>query len=247
MNNDESKSMIEELVSKAVNFRIGDKILRYVSRRARKKFNKVWTGPYVIEDILGEYTVKLSNGSIVNVNDIKTIEVEMKGLDVFVNDDLLGSALSHWNLEEEKFEEQFRTAKDAWMIDWTDRNILVVKKGIDLMDLILKIFNEPCNIVTVVLNDKSIAFKAFSLFPGEWIELPRRDDVWVTRDGKSAGAEVNDLWIVLLRVESVRKIVQDWESNVENFINHAQSAKMQEKFDEEEIFKRSDELHVSGE
>ena len=46
-------------------------MLRYVQRRSRKKFKRVWTGPYRIIDAKGEFTVVLNEGTVVNVSDLK--------------------------------------------------------------------------------------------------------------------------------------------------------------------------------
>ena len=59
--------------------------------------------------------------------------------------------------------------------------------------------------------------------------MPKAEDTWVLRDGTPAGAPRNVLWVVLIESKDFAKISQDWGSNVESWINHVKSKKIQEQ------------------
>jgi hypothetical protein len=126
-----------------------DSVLVYVERRGRAKDESPWTGPLIVEEILDARTLKLSDGSEVDVSNVKKASlVECPVLK------LKGEILLDWATESKldltDFVDVFGTQgkpfsyslENPWNSSWKDRYCFILCPWQDISDVYLKILSD---------------------------------------------------------------------------------------------------------
>jgi hypothetical protein len=195
-------------------FDSGDLVLRYTPRRSRKsKSDPVWVGPIEIDEVLGDRTVKLTNGSIVNTADLKLFG---EYIPVFkISDGDIMKAMDTWNEDTDQFVDVFavktkwKTPSSPWN-SWKDRSVLILAPIDSLIDCVMKALHDFPTVAVFAVPDWKyhLAYKVLASLNADWEELDKLN-----------------VWLVRVRGAELRAVSSDWGGDVKAFLKSCATAR----------------------
>ena len=241
MNSEEARLLLAEEIPEIHKFAVDDEVLRYVNRRARHKHHKVWTGPWKIRKIIGEHTVMLDSGSIVNVNDLKIRRGGSKVCDFYLNMDYVDEAFTFWKVKELEIEDVFREQKEPWSYNWERRFILISLYDYNLQDVLVKCVHEPCVLIIHLKDVYNDDMRVLGTLEADWIELPDRTDLFIDAEGKLEKDDGVTRWFIWIDEREFDIVADNWGGNVETWLSYAARVDHRSQVSEQDIFDAKDD------
>ena len=236
LNDADATALLAEEIPEIHKFKLGDSVYRYVNRRARHKHEKVWTGPWKILRILGEHTVQLDSGSVVNVNDLKIRKAGGRIDDFYLHSTVINQAFDFWKVQHLPIEDVFREEKDPWNYDWSDKFILISIREFDFSDVMTKAIHEPCVLIMHLPDLNNDENRVIGTMEADWIELPDVANLFVNREDVMHQDDGIRRWLVWIDQKEFEIVADNWGGNVETWMSSAAQLGHRGKIDEEDIF-----------
>jgi hypothetical protein len=165
-----------------------DAVLVYVERRGRSKSDSPWSGPYLVEEILDERTLKLSDGNEVDVSNIRKLS-HIENPIVRLDSEKLSDWAEESKLELSELEDVFgaqgtplsKFSGNPWKETWLDKTIYISTNWRDLNDVYLKMLHEVPYIV-LLLQPKMVDEEFYKISKHLHCLRTTLDENWLSKE-----------------------------------------------------------------